>query len=381
MKALSQFSGTELHGNSPPAVFVGRYGYPKVNLAPLSPPSILKDSSLLEAPERWFGLPQEKIIAMREQLVRSNIKVEINSARDPSYQIGEIQETAMASDPVEVEIDLKNRPSPKLSFSDSSAPMGPSAEMRKFSLTENPSIPDKIDYLVSDTDVLSTTALNELHKSGIPVSSLSKLLSAGLLGVKKRRKFVPTRWAITAADDTISKSIIESIKDFQQINEIKLFKSSYLGNNFFILLVPRAWGFEQLEAWAPGGVWTEGAKEANVISDHEFYPGRKNYADNVAGAYYAARLAVCEYLKEIKRQASAIVFREITPEYKIALGVWIIRETIRDALTKKPMEFYDLDLALKYLGYKLKVPFKIWKKKSKLLDFLKNQKQILDYIN
>ena len=40
----------------------------------------------------------------------------------------------------------------------------------------------------------------------------------------------------------------------------------------------------------------------------------------ITGAYYSARLAVAEHLKRIRRQASAIVFREITPEYKIPMG-------------------------------------------------------------
>ncbi|MFH1586401.1 MAG: Nre family DNA repair protein [Candidatus Diapherotrites archaeon] len=380
LKALSQFSGTELHGNSPPALFVGRYGYPKVNLAPLSPPSILKDSSILESPERWFGLSQEKIISMREQLVRGNIKVEINSARDPSYQIGEIQETAMAASPVEVEIDLKNRPIPKLSFSDSSAPMGPSAEMKKFTLTENPSIPTKVDYLVSDTDVLSTTALNELYRSGIPVSSLSKLLSAGLLGVKKRRKFVPTRWAITAADSNIAKEMVEEkVKGFQQIGSHFLFNSNYLDNNFFVLLIPGEWQFEQLEAWAPGGVWTEGAKEPSVISDFEFYGGRKKYADNVAGAYYAAKLAVAEYLVKEKRQAGALIFREIGAGYQTPMGVWVIREVVRNAFSKKPMEFFDLNLVLKYIESRLKIPMKFYRKESKILERIRTQRKLSEW--
>ena len=46
-------------------------------------------------------------------------------------------------------------------------------------------------------------------------------------------------------------------------------------------------------------------------ADVEFFSQRKDYASNVTGAYYAARLAVAEFLVEKKRQAAAIVFREI----------------------------------------------------------------------
>jgi hypothetical protein len=191
---------------------------------------------------------------------------------------------------------------------------------------------------------------------------------------------VPTRWSITAADDSISKHLVEKIKGFQTLGELKLFHSEYLWNDFYVLLIPGGWMFEQLEAWLPGGVWTENLKEPSILQDHEFHQGRKKYVSEVAGAYYAARLGVCEYLVQTKRQAGAIVFREIGDEYKTPLGVWQIRENVRQALKQKPLTFSDLDLALKYVGTKLKIPMRYYKKRSKLLDNIKNQKRIFDWL-
>jgi len=48
----------------------------------------------------------------------------------------------------------------------------------------------------------SVTALNELYKSNVEIDHLQKLLSVGTLGLKTQRKMVPTRWSITATDDT-----------------------------------------------------------------------------------------------------------------------------------------------------------------------------------
>ena len=71
-----------------------------------------------------------------------------------------------------------------------------------------------------------------------------------------------------------------------------MFESLYLDNHFLTLLVPRRWSFEFLECWN------------NIISgDYELFRGRKNYASNSAGGYYAARLGVLEYLATIKKQA------------------------------------------------------------------------------
>ncbi len=371
--------GTSFSGNSPPSIFVSWKGYPKVSIAPLSPP-FLEDTSLLDMPERWFGLPQEKIISMRQQLIRPRKSVNAAAASNPSYDLIEIQELSMAVDPVAVGIDLKKKISTDFSFDEGVAPMGPSAPLKSFSLEENPHIPKKIDYLVSDTNVKSQTALMELYDSGIEISRLHKLLSAGTLGVKKNRRLVPTRWAITAVDNNISKEIInENVKGFQQINEFELFHSNYLDNNFWILLIPGSWAFEQIECWLPGGTWAVNASAPILSQDFEFYGGMKGYASNVEGAYYAARLAVAEYLTLRKRQAACIVFREIGSDYKIPLGVWQIRENVRNAFYKKPLSFSSLSLALTFLSKKLKVSIKDYEKQSKLIDYLKNQKTLAQW--
>lgn len=378
-KTVSLIQGKEFSGSSPPSVFVSWKNYPNVSIAPLAPPFSDEKNFFLDSPEQWFGLPLEKIVSMREQLIQSNTKISVSEAANPSYNLVNLQEIAMAAKPVELEVELKNKPVPRLSFHESIAPIGPIAELEKFSLQSNPSIPQKIDYLVSDIAVKSTVAMQELYEAGFPVSTISKLLSAGTLGVKKDRKLVPTRWSLTSVDDNIGKKLIEKIKDYPEIDTFKLFRCNYIGNYFFILLFPNKWSFENLECWMPGGFWTEKAKKFHIVQDNEFYSGRKKYATNTEGAYYAARLAVLEYLKKIKKQAATIVFREITPEYSIGLGVWVIRQTMRKAFDENPLDFYDLNLALEYIGRKLKVPLRFWKKESKLLDFLQHQKRITDF--
>jgi hypothetical protein len=37
-------------------------------------------------------------------------------------------------------------------------------------------------------------------------------LSIGVLGLKKDKKLVPTRWAITATDDILAKKLLEKVK-------------------------------------------------------------------------------------------------------------------------------------------------------------------------
>ena len=146
------------------------------------------------------------------------------------------------------------------------------------------------------------------------------------------------------------------------------------------MLLPFEWSFEQMEAWMPGGFWTAEAKEPQISADYEFYEGRKDYAENVTGAYYAAKLAVAEYLVGEKKQASAIVFREIGQGYRVPLGVWVIRQSIRNALGQKPAEFQNLSLALEFLSKKLTIPLEKWKKESKIIDRATRQRRITEFL-
>lgn len=376
-KTLLGIKNNSFEGSCPPGLFVSWHSYPKVSIAPLSSPSFSPEIEFFDEPENWFGFSSEKIVEMRESLIQSGKKTHVFSALNPSKELSEIQESVMASSPLNVSVELNKIYSSKVSFDFTSVPSGPKAELKKFSLNENPRIPKKVDYISSDTDLLSTQGLEELYFSNLSVNSLQKILSAGLLGLKKKRKLVPTRWSITAVDDTVSKKLIEKIKYFKETDFIQLFQSNYLDNRFFILLLPGSWSFEQLEAWKPESVWVKESK-TKIISDFESFKGRKKYASDVSGAYYAARLAVTEFLYEKKRQSKAIVFREIGGKYENPLGVWLIRETVRDALKKKPLRFFDLDLALKFLSSKLSVSIKSYLKQSKVLKEL-NQKKISDF--
>lgn len=380
-KSVAQMKEKSFSGSSPPSIFVSHYGYPKVKIAPMSPTQTMDANAadMLDNPERWFGKSLEELVEYRTQLVRSNMPISIHAAKDPPKELQKIQEIAMASEKVDVEVELHKIPQMKLEFSHDAPPMGPTGNMKEFSLQENPKIPDKVEYLVSDTHVKAATAMEELFHKDTPVHHLYKLLSAGTLGEKDNRKLVPTRWSITAVDDTVGKDLLEQIKDFPQINEFRLFESHFLDNHFYILLTPREWSFDIMEAYRPGSFWAMEMKEVHMSCDSEFYEGRKNYAENVAGGYYATRLAVLEYLHAQRRQAAAIIFREIGPGYQQPVGVWQCRENVRNAMNENSEKFETLDAALKKLETKLTIPMSNWKKNSKLLDRITHQRRIMDF--
>jgi hypothetical protein len=211
----------------------------------------------------------------------------------------------------------------------------------------------------------------ELDKSGIETSNIIKLLSAGLLGMKKNRKLVPTRWAITATDDSLSKERLERIRYYNELQEITVFSAEYLGNHYEFLLLPDKWGFEVIEL---------SMKNMGIWQDFESFFGRKDYADSVTGAYYVNRLALCEYLDKIKRQCQCIVFREVRPEYSAPLGVGILRQVSREAFGGQGRRFSTLKEALEDIQTRLRMPVTNWTDKSIVLKNYGKQKKLNGWI-
>jgi len=117
------------------------------------------------------------------------------------------------------------------------------------------------------------------------------------------------------------------------------------------------------------------------MTDFEFYRGRKSYASNITGAYYAARKSVCEYLYNIKKQARVLIFREVSGGYVVPLGVWVIRETVNDAMwASQPVILDNFSDAMKTMAAGFMVDYKYWKASSKLINFIKTQKTLDNFI-
>jgi len=367
--------------SSSPAPFVGHYGYPNVNVGILSPARLDEKAELYDAPRYWaehnFQIP--KIVDLRSSLINSRFKIEVkkqNKFLDISKEVG------MASKPVDVELSLDEKPRFKLKVDSYNAPMGPNAKLKNVQITSNPKISHYVEKVVDDIDLKAKSAVLYLHKKDFDENFLTKLLSVGNIGLKKNRKLVPTRWSITATDDMIAKELIEKIKDFKQADYLAFF-GSYLGNYFLILLFPEPWSYELFETYMPKSSWNVD-ENVNYTTDYEPYYGRKTYAENCAGGYYAARLSIAEKLEKMKKQASILALRFITGEYAVPLGVWVVREAVRKTMKNRPVEFASKELMLKYAELLIKKKFNYdvnnLLKNSILLRNIKNQTKLNKFL-
>ena len=362
---------TDLFGASPPSAFVGSWGYPRVLVGPLVPPLRDQDTSILDASETWLQYDLAEILRFRLSLVRGKAPRRVLAAQEPDAILSVVQEGAMASKPVDTEMWLEKAPALASPFSARAPPSGPSADLRKVELASNPSVPRRVDDLVSDTDVRAGEAVADLYAHDVTQSAITRIFSVGLLGNKARRRLVPTEWSITAVDDILGRRLIDRVRDFPWIPDYEVYSATGLANTVSLLLFPQAFMFEGLEAWHL-------SSSPTPIHDHEFASGRTTYPDAIGGAYHATKNPVLEHLARRGRQAGAIVFMEVYDDW-IPLGVFRYRELARAALAKPPARFATLEDAEAEIGRRMRLPLENWWRSSVLHAYLHGQRRITDY--
>lgn len=378
LKTIPLISGKEISGVTPPSVFVGRIGYPHVYAGPLVPP-IHEDTSLFDFPEKWFGKSIDQIVGFRSFLIRGKKRMHVKKFLETDKIFEKTLELALADKCVETELKFTKKPKGSIFFDNNAQPFGPSAFIKKLHVG-NTRFDDRLEKAYLDTDLNSSQAVLDLYEKGVRVNKIQKAFSVGALGIKKNRRLVPTRWSITAVDDIISKNLVNDVKKYPEINEFRIYESNYLDNVFQILMIPSAWSYESMEAWYPETVWNQNGEQIVIFSDYENYGGRSDYA-RIGGSYYSARLAVCEKLVKERRQATVIVLREIHPGYIMPIGVWQVRENVRNAMKQKPHIFKSFENCIKYIRSVFSIPISNWVVKSELLKRFLYQKRLSEFIN
>jgi len=378
LKNIPLMNSENINGASPPSVFIGRIGYPNVYAGPLVPP-VQADTSMYDLPELWFGKSIDEIVAFRSMLVRGKHRVHVQKFNEAGKIIEKTRELALAVKPVDIELNLTKKPHGNIFMSDEIQPFGPSAPIRDLHMG-NTSWDHHLENAYTDTDLKAVPAVLELYSKGVMETKIQRAVSVGAFGIEKNRRLVPTRWSITAVDDIISKNLIEKVKQFPEINEYRVYESQYLDNVFEVLMIPHEWSYEAIEAWYPGTVWNPNGKQTVMFSDWEGHENRTTYAQ-IGGCYYAARLAVCELLVKERRQARIIVLREAHPGYIMPVGVWQVRENVKNAMRQKPLLFNTLNEALHRIASQFSIPLEGWIRESHLIRNTLFQRRISDFFS
>jgi len=374
-RAKSLIDKTSLDGASPPSVFVGRMGYPNVAIGPMIPP-YHGDTSLMDTPERWVNLGIDDIIDFRSNLVRGMHRVSIRDVENSNRLVVKTRELALARAPPEAVAEFDRKPFGRLTVDDDVQPFGPSAPIKRFDVA-NFRFDSRLEKSFYDTDQKAKDAVISLYGNGTLLSQIQRAFSVGAFGVGKRRKFVPTRWSITAVDSNLGLHMLKTTKTYSTIDEFRVYETTNLDNRWAIVMMPTSWRYELIEAWYPNTAWNPHSDRIAIMSDHEFFDGRSTYA-SIGGCYYAARLAVNELLQRERRQAGVSILRETHPGYILPVGVWNVRENVRAALKTRPRRFQTLKDALTHVSTYMDIPVSRWIKNSAILKDALYQRRVDD---
>jgi len=301
-------------------------------------------------------------------------RVDVHRVEDGGRIVDLTRELALAETATDVEASFAKRPQGRVVIDEGVQPFGPSAPLRQMDLGGY-RVDWRLDRAHRDADLRAAPAVVRLYRDGVAVSRIQRAFSVGAFGVRKHRKFVPTRWSITAVDDAIAKAILGGVRTYPLINEVRVHEAVGFDDRFLVILIPRAWRYESIEAWYPDTVWNPLGRQIVMFGDHEGFDGRTTYA-SIGGCYYAARLAIAEALERERRQAAAILLRETHPGYILPTGVWNVREHVREALRRPPRTFGGLQETVAYVGTRLDIPMGQWIRASEVLKHTMYQREI-----
>ena len=368
--------GDSLYGSSAPEIFVGRSNYPDVSTGLLSPMDREADASSFATSGEWYqqGLGIDDVLQRRTGLLNSTRSSQVNVEDVWDGFVGVQREVAIADHPVDVEVGLDDTPDIDLSLDDIATPTGPRARATDATLAENPYVPKPVEKTLEDDDWQAEGAMTYLYRRGFDVYEINTILSAGALGRGRNRRLVPTRWSITAVDDTVGQYLRGQIRNASSVDQVQVWYNEYIGNDYWVVLAPGNWEFELVELKAPGSIWNpDPGGNYYLAADNESFEGRTGYVDETAGAYHASRLAVLEHLADVDRQATCLVIRHASDAYWAPVGVWQVREGVRHAFGNEPATAETFHGAIQQLSGRLPVSLADLRRKSELVAGIQSQ--------
>ncbi len=327
---------SEFFGSTPPSALVSCVSYPKLSLGILVSEEEVPDNPLMWN-EREYSI--EDLLELRLSLVNARAIVSSSFPRTGNGFYEKILESEMSTKSVDLEVRFKKiQRSP---FISRFLPFyGLKGWIRGVRIADNPKIPRIVEKILDD-GLKTEKAVQILYKKGFSDYYISRLFSLGVFGEPLNKKLVPSKWSITATHKILISKIEQEIAEYDTFNSCFLFEKKFYGNHFYVIVFPGSLSFELLEAILPGSAY-------NLCYNFTLF-GK----DDVSGGYYAAKLSFYEFLSRVRRSGSCIVIRVVTKEYKVPLGVWVVREGVKRAFDNVIGKYNSLSEVFEILQKKL----------------------------
>ena len=219
-----------------------------------------------------------------------------------------------------------------------------------------------------DVDIRATDACVELSKGGSDVYDITSH-DRKLLG--NRLDFVPTRWPITAVDDTLSTALKKEIARFPTLDEYRFFSGGFFGNRIVCILAPGDWRYEMIEIWGRRTLW---AWDTEVIV--EVREARKT------GIFPDFRCLLLGTACRVRYQGHPLLGTgdRAAPYLQWLLGAARdlgIREAARKAMESPPAFCESLDDAVAVAS--ARIGFDYWQQHSTLIPEMRTQRTLFSF--
>ncbi len=326
------------------APIVGEKSYPNLKIHNISTEQ--RDNSFFKSGEvvkkdynQIFKLKARNILGSTESTNIRNINDRLKNEISNVYKSKkEIEFTS------EFEKELKFD---KVVLNKVSGIVGSKNSLLNLSANENTTTSKQIEKY-TETDIKAREAIINLYERGINEHQIIHLLALGEFGINVNKKLVPTRWSITAYDQTIEKYLHKKIITYNTIDNFEIYYYKNKSDTHIIILLPDTYMGEHTEDWYNDSN-SESISQPQVGVDYIGFDNKlKTPEPNNAGGYYATKIAINEFLYNRKKQASFIAIR-IIRNYDVPLGVVFVRECVRECLKNQVFKTSNIKEVETYL--------------------------------
>ncbi len=319
---------------SPPEIYVGEFGYPRVQIGFVGTLNLRVKPNVLSSPEIWVTMGRQDFFRLRSEMFRFIQKVDI-SENNPWIEF--LQNIVMANNFIKVNVSAYKIPKRKSYFLPIGIPFGPVVLVNDAYIESDFSIDPYVERIISK-DLVSRVSVWSLYQYGKRYYEIVQLMSLGLIGKLNHRKLLPTRYAMGAVESILVSRLKEEVMRYPPIDLFEIHKFNAFGDKFIVVLAPGDLNFIY-------SVLSNKSEESKIDSKiiSAFVNG--NLSDvSFQDAPDCVKFPILEYLYNIQRSASAIVFRYSKDRINRNMGSWFVRNSIKMALNQRPKIFEREDI-------------------------------------
>ncbi|RLI53771.1 MAG: hypothetical protein DRO87_11115 [Candidatus Thorarchaeota archaeon] len=352
--------------HTPPGIIVESLKYPLLRVSVLASVNPTDSLSIYDFPDAWSGLTPSTILAMRKQLYKFSFTVNAKTL-EPSDIVTKLQTLALSVSRSAIEFQCAPLPPSRLVYLGGELPAGPVVNSRDLSFSSQPET-SKVAEMITGKDIPASEAVWRLMEYDYSLDQIARMMSVGLLGKVSGRRFIPTRSAYKAVIDSyVNRSIME-LKDRSSVSRFTIYSAELHGDVFTVFSQPGDARVDYLRI----------ERGPDAIERGASFEGLTNLPVDSKTSVFAdrARFEVYRHLNARRRSSHVTVFHFARSQKNDALGPWVVRAGVRNALESDRVQLDSRENALTVLESFLSPSLTVWAQDTPLGETLLMERHV-----